>query len=60
MTFKEFKGTCYHTRTRLVIPALGSYVEKSRFLVRGKYSIKKQDEHLEELYETYKKKLESI
>lgn len=60
MTLKEFKGTCYHTRTRVVIPALKTYLSKINFMTRAKFDPKKLDKKLDEIYEQHKTRLEAI
>ena len=60
MTIEEFKKHCFHTRTRVVIPALRTYIDKSTMFKRGKYSPDKVDKTLTELYESNKEKLERI
>ena len=57
MTLTEFKNQVYHTRTSVVIPSLGAMrIDKSQFIVKGKYNPKLLFEYLEKIYnQNYKK-----
>lgn len=56
LSFEEFKKTCFHTRLKLRIPLFNTYVEKERFLTKGKYDHEKETDYLKELYEKYKRR----
>ena len=57
MTFEEFRKSCFHTRLKLRIPLLNTYIEKKDLIVDGKYNFEKEEEWLRELYEREQRRL---
>lgn len=54
MSYEEFKKTIFYTRTKLIIPVpIRKTVNKTMFMVKGKYNFKKEEEFLREFYNTY-------
>lgn len=52
MTLKQFLNHVYHTRLHVHIPALGgARLAKTDFMVNGRFSEQKLNEHLTRLYE---------
>tara|TARA_R110000772_G_scaffold54130_1_gene123552 strand:- start:66014 stop:66199 length:186 start_codon:yes stop_codon:yes gene_type:complete len=51
MNYEEFIKTTYHTRLCIVIPLMNRHhITKTQFFVKGKYSIEKEKEHLQKIY----------
>jgi len=51
MSFDEFKKTIYYTEKYIIIPPLRRIrIEKTKFMIKGKFNQKKLDKYLEELY----------
>lgn len=51
LTLQEFINTVYHTRKYIILPSLNRLkIEKTKFIIKGKYDIKEQNKYLEYLY----------
>lgn len=58
MTIDEFLKTVYHTRNNIVLPHLGrARIDKSQFIVKGKYSVQKEQDYLREIFQLNKSRL---
>lgn len=56
LTFEDFKKTCFHTKERLVIPLLKTYIDKKELMKKGKYNFDKENQLLMNIYEEKFKK----
>jgi hypothetical protein len=52
MTLSEFKKSVYHTEKNVIIPSLNRLrIDKTKFIIKGKYKPELLNDYLEELYE---------
>ena len=57
MTLEQFKNSIYHTRTSVVVPSLGRMrIDKTYFMVKGKFQTHLLDDYLNKLYKKNKLK----
>ena len=48
MSYDEFKKTIFYTKNKVIVPLLGRIsIDKTEFLIKEKYSFKKEDVILE-------------
>jgi len=55
MSYDEFKKTIFYTKNKVIVPLLGRIsIDKTEFLIKEKYSFKKEDVILIKIYEKNK------
>jgi len=49
--FNDFKDNLYQLRTYIIIPNLGIRVDKTQFIINGKYDTNAEEDYLRKIYE---------
>lgn len=51
MSFDDFRRMTYHTRLYIRVPGSATVIDKTSLMTKGKYSFKKEEAVLKQIYE---------